>query len=179
MIQSQSNYIWNFGNWESDLVICIRRDFVQLKMKVLFLAIVILCYSTVALSLLGLNTRATLKSKILHLGDLTERGLIETPEQRAEMERLFKKLEKLNQNKKSLAAKSLSGTWLLRWTTSDSILGRGKAKRIGPIKQMLDIKGLRAGNAETVDYGLFQLSRKVTAELDPQTPSLTNVYFKQ
>lgn len=128
----------------------------------------------------GGSNAKTLQKKILDLGDSVNRGLTETEADRMEMEKMFNDLAKLDPTKgKALSNKDLSGTWLLRYTTSDSILGRGKSPRVGPIRQMLDTTALRAANAETVDYKLFKLPRKVVAQLDPQSPSLTNVYFKE
>ncbi len=126
----------------------------------------------------GSNAKA-LKSKILELAETTSRGLTETKEQRTEMLDMFERLEKLNPTKKVLADPKTSGRWLLRYTTSDSILGRGGSPRIGEIVQVLDTKGLKASNSETVKYGPFSVARKVKAELNPISSSEVAVQFKQ
>lgn len=92
---------------------------------------------------------------------------------------MFERLEKLNPTKKVLADPKTSGRWLLRYTTSDSILGRGGSPRIGEIVQVLDTKGLKASNSETVKYGPFSVARKVKAELNPISSSEVAVQFKQ
>jgi hypothetical protein len=146
------------------------------------LVILFLCLFTFAFALFGGGTNGAkaLQKKILDLSDSVNRGLSETPADREQVQKWFYELAKLDPTKgKALSDKDLSGTWLLRYTTSDSILGRGKSPRVGPIRQMLDTTGLRAANSEIVDYKLFKLPRKVVAELDPQGPSLTNVYFKE
>lgn len=120
-----------------------------------------------------------LKSKILELANQTNRGLNESEEQAAEMLELFESLEKLNPTKKVLQSPLTSGRWLLRYTTSDSILGRGGSPRIGEIVQVLDTAGLRASNAEVVKYGPFSVARKVKAELNPISGSEVAVQFKK
>jgi PAP_fibrillin len=41
------------------------------------------------------------------------------------MSELFESLEKLNPTPKSVVSPLLNGTWVLEYTTSDAILGRG------------------------------------------------------
>jgi hypothetical protein len=127
---------------------------------------------------LGSNAKA-LKSSILDLAERTDRGLTESASDRDEMLEMFEKLEKLNPSKKSLSDPKTSGRWLLRYTTSDSILGRGGSPRVGEIVQVLDVKGLKASNAEVVRYGPFNVARKVKAELNPISPSEVAVQFKE
>lgn len=58
-------------------------------------------------------------------------------------------------------------------------MGRGGFPRIGPILQKIDAKNLKAENSEIVRYfGLFDVPRKVTAELIPVSPSKVDVQFK-
>ena len=125
------------------------------------------------------SSRVQLKTQIVSLARETERGLSETPDQRQKMLVLFEKLEKLNPAPKSLASPNTSGRWSLEYTTSDSILGRGGFKRLGPIYQSIDVQKLTAENSEVVDYKLFRLSRSVRAELAPVSPSKVDVFFKQ
>ena len=97
------------------------------------------------------------------------------------MKALFEQLEKQTPTKQSLKSKDVSGVWELKYTTSDTILGRGsKFKRVGPILQSIDVENLKAENSETLDcFGLFKLSRKVSAELVPVSASKVDVFFKQ
>lgn len=44
---------------------------------------------------------------------------------------------------------------------------------------MIDAVNLKAENSETVDYGLFKVDRKVTADLTPMSKSKVAVQFKQ
>ena len=44
---------------------------------------------------------------------------------------------------------------------------------------MIDAINLKAQNSETVDYGLFKIDRKVTADLTPISKSKVAVQFKQ
>lgn len=127
----------------------------------------------------GGSMRVKLKAEILSLARETERGLSETPEQRQRMLKLFGKLEKLNPSPKSLASPNTNGRWSLEYTTSDSILGRGGFKRLGPIYQSIDTEKLTAENSEVVDYKLFRLSRSVRAELATVSATKVDVFFKQ
>lgn len=124
--------------------------------------------------------RIKLKNEILELASSSQRGLTETPEQREKMSQLFSKLEKLNPTTKPLKSNLVNGDWSLEYTTSDSILGRGDFPRIGPIVQKIDTTTLSAENSETVNYfGFLKVPRKVSAKLDPQSDSFTNVQFKR
>lgn len=122
--------------------------------------------------------RSQIKSELLDLCTDTERGLKETPEQRQKIDTLFQELEKINPTKAPLKSDKVDGVWSLRYTTSDSILGRNGSPRVGPILQTIDTKNLRAENTEVVRYfNVFDVPRKVTAKLDPQSDRLTNVQF--
>jgi hypothetical protein len=130
------------------------------------------------------SQRTNLKSKILSLASETQRGLTATESQKEEMEQLFVQLEKLNPTPNPLVnAKnkpSVDGDWDLRYTTSDSILGKGGFPRVGPIVQNIDTTTLSAKNSEVVKYGyLFDVPRSVTAELSPVNGRLTDVKFKR
>jgi hypothetical protein len=127
----------------------------------------------------GGQSKQRLKSQILSLASSTKRGLTETGAQRMEMLSLFEKLEKLSPAKQALKSPLTAGTWLLRYTTSDSILGKGGSPRVGEIVQVLDVQGLKASNAEIVQYGPFKLERKVKASLTPVGPSEVAVQFEE
>ena len=121
-----------------------------------------------------------LKTKILNLAKSTKRGLTETTEQKKEMEKLFNQLEKKNKYKKSLSSPLINAVWQLEYTTSDSILGRNRSPRIGPILQTIDAPNGFAKNSETVQYlGFLNIPRSVTAAISPLTPSKVLVQFKQ
>jgi hypothetical protein len=125
-------------------------------------------------------SRSQLKNDILTLSREVERGVTETNDQRKQMEKLFTALEKMNPTKKPLGSELLvESVWNLEYTTSDSILGRNDFPRVGPILQKIDISTLTAENSETVSYFGINVPRKVTANLDPQTDSLTNVLFQK
>ena len=122
---------------------------------------------------------SALKSQILDLSRSVNRGLTETPKDKAQMEKLFKQLEAKSPTKSPLNQPSLAdGVWSLEYTTSDSILGRGGYDRIGPILQLIDTKNLKAENSETIGFFGFKIPRKVTAELTPMTKSKVAVLFK-
>ena len=127
----------------------------------------------------GGQSKQQLKSQILSLASSTNRGLTETGAQRAEMLSLFEKLEKQSPTKQALKSPLTAGTWYLRYTTSDSILGKGGSPRVGEIVQVLDVQGLKASNAETVQYGPFKVARKVKASLTPVGPSEVAVQFEE
>lgn len=123
---------------------------------------------------------ASLKAEILTLSSSVERGLTETPQDRQRMCELFESLEKCNPRSDTLSSPYLNGTWVLRYTTSDAILGRKKAafgvfqggkSKVGEILQSLDTKNLRAENAEVVNYFGLNINRKVSSELTPISPS--------
>ena len=123
---------------------------------------------------------ASLKTEILELSRAVDRGLSENDEQRTRLLELFEALERKNPNKNTLASKYTSGIWTLEYTTSDSILGRGDGfKRVGPILQTLDTTSLTAENSELVDYRLFKLPRKVSAQLVPMSSTKVEVLFKK
>jgi hypothetical protein len=125
--------------------------------------------------------RCQLKSQILTLASQTSKGLIATPSQQEEMERLFIQLEQLNPTSNPLKSKnpSVNGDWELKYTTSDSILGKGDFPRIGPIVQSINTDNLSAKNSEVVRYFIIDLPRSVTAELSPVNGRLTDVQFKR
>ena len=62
---------------------------------------------------------ASLKGKILQLANETRRGLDESPEEKERMRMLFQEMENFNPNPDSLKCPSTSGTWDLKYTTSD------------------------------------------------------------
>lgn len=111
----------------------------------LFVALLQLSCSLVAGMILQGSRREVLKREILELGRKTQRGLSETQEERSKMLSLFTQLEALNSEKKTIASKKLNGTWVLEYTTSESILGKnnksglfqGGKKKVGKILQII------------------------------------------
>ena len=126
------------------------------------------------------GSRKSLKNEILSLANKTERGLLETEEEKTKMRKLFEKLEALNPTKSTLASPLLNAVWDLKYTTSSGILGRGEKNRpVGKILQTINAEKLTAENSETIKYANFlQVPRKVTAELNPISPSEVQVQFK-
>lgn len=123
---------------------------------------------------------AALKSEILSLAKKVERGLIETTDEKETMLRLFEQLEKKNKYKDSLKSPLINAVWDLKYTTSDSILGRNGSKRVGPILQTIDGPNLYAKNTETLSFlGIINVPRSVTAALTPMTGSKVAVQFKK
>lgn len=121
-----------------------------------------------------------LKTEILALARQTKRGLTETPAERDQMLVLFEQLEKKNKYKDSLKSPLVNAIWDLEYTTSDSILGRGGAVKVGPILQTIDAPNLYAFNSEVVNYfGFLKLPRTVSAELTPMSTSKVAVQFKK
>lgn len=119
-----------------------------------------------------------IKTKLINLCIKTQRGLIETPEERKEILDLFEKLEKLNPRKDSLSSEYLSAVWQLEYTTSDSILGRGGFKKIGEILQVIDTKKLVAENSEVISFFGIPIPRKVNSILTPLSKSKVRVQFQ-
>eukprot|EP00978_Attheya_sp_CCMP212_P013606 scaffold34157_cov52-Attheya_sp.AAC.3 len=124
-------------------------------------------------------TRQKLKTDILQISLDTDRGLKASPEQKAELQKIFKKLERLNPTKSPLKSNKVNGDWSLEYTTSDLILGKGGFPRVGPIVQKIDTIALEAENSELVSYFGLKVPRKVTASLEPQNNKLVNVQFKR
>lgn len=123
---------------------------------------------------------AALKSEILTLASKVDRGFIETSEEKETMLKLFEQLEKKNKFKDSLKSPLINAVWDLKYTTSDSILGRNGSKRIGPILQIIDGPNLFAKNTETLSFlGFINVPRSVTAALTPMTGSKVAVQFKK
>lgn len=126
------------------------------------------------------NDRNELKLAILELSTETERGLIATSEQQDKLLQLFEQLETLNPTDKPLQSDLVNGKWLLRYTTSDSILGRNSMfPKVGPIFQTIDTTRLYAENSEVVSYYGLKVPQRVSAELYPQNDQLTKVQFKR
>lgn len=120
------------------------------------------------------------KSKLLGLSRKVNRGLTETPEERAEILKLFEQLEKSSLSKSTLASKDLSAVWNLEYTTSDAILGRNDVPKFGPVLQTIDAGNLKAKNAEVrLYFGFLKVPVEVTANLTPTSPSRVDVQFKQ
>lgn len=125
------------------------------------------------------NVKA-IKSELLSAARRVNRGLTETPEDKLKIASLFEELEKANTNKNTLANAALNAKWVLEYTTSDSILGRGSSPKVGPIFQTIDTINLFAENAEVVKYfNIFEVPRKVTAALTPISQSKVAVQFKK
>lgn len=125
------------------------------------------------------NQVQTLKKEILDLSRQLNRGLDGKPEDRSKLLDLFEKLEAKNSKKSTLGQPSLAdGLWNLEYTTSDDILGKGSFPRLGGILQKIDTVNLKAENREVLDVFGFKLSRKITADLTPLSPSMVAVQFK-
>jgi hypothetical protein len=126
------------------------------------------------------SIREKLKSELLDLATETKRGLVATPEQQDVIQKKFAILERLNPTTKPLKSDRINGVWDLRYTTSESILGKGDGfERVGPIKQMINTVNLSAYNSEVVNYYGVKVPRKITAELIPRNDKLTKVQFKR
>ena len=151
--------------------------------KAFIFSITCILYPALAFPLLELpgtgNARNELKSEILSLADRTKRGLDSTPDERAQMQKLFSKLERLNPTKNPLKSEKVNGRWSLDYTTSDSILGKGGFPRVGPIVQMIDTTSLKAENSEVVSYFGLRIPRKIEAKLTPESGQFTKVQFKK
>ena len=153
-------------------------------MRTTFLAVLLVALECVkGLKLPNFNAvgrRQMIKNEILQLARAVDRGLTETAIDKKKMKDLFETLEKLNASKNTLQSSNLNAIWLLEYTTSDSILGRGSDPRVGPIFQKIDAINLTAENSETVRYlNLFNIPRKVTATLRPISGSKVAVQFKR
>ena len=143
-----------------------------------------LLHNVSALAWLGglkTSTKAgKLKEEILTLANETKRGLTESTQQRDQMQKLFASLEKENKIKASLSSPLVNAVWDLKYTTSDTILGRGGSPRVGPILQTIDAPNRFAKNSETVRYfGFLDVPRAVLAEINPISPSKCAVQFKK
>ncbi|KAI8477172.1 MAG: hypothetical protein J3K34DRAFT_398508 [Monoraphidium minutum] len=122
------------------------------------------------------ESRMEKKQELLDYLAPLKRGLLATPEQRAEVEARAAALERANPTPKPLASPLLNGRWRLEYTTSDSILGTSKPAFLrpsGPIYQFLDGGSLKAKNQET-----GPLYNSVDAELTPLSSSKVKVQFK-
>ena len=96
------------------------------------------------------------------------------------MQKMFASLEKLNKNKASLSSPLVNAVWDLKYTTSNTILGRGGSPRVGPIFQTIDAPNGFAKNSETVRYfGFLDVPRAVTAAITPVNPSKCAVQFQK
>jgi len=113
----------------------------------------------------------TLKNELLTLSKKVNKGLTETAEDRTTIAELFNKIESFNTQNATLTNKNLNAVWSLEYTTSDSILDRGGAPKVGPILQTIDASNLKAENKEVRKYFVFNVPFKVTAELTPSSPS--------
>ena len=122
----------------------------------------------------GFKTKSNLKNlknEILSISKKVNRGLTETAEDRSRIAELFNKIESYNTQNATLSSKNINDVWSLEYTTSDSILDRGGALKVGPILQTIDAINLKAENKEVRKYLIFDVPFKVTAELTPSTPS--------
>ena len=109
-------------------------------MEILFKLTTILCflsYNTYSLnygSFLnrnGNNNIQNMKTELLTLSRKVNKGLLETPEDRMKIMELFDKIEKYNKRNSTLTNDDLNAVWSLEYTTSDSILDRKGAPKIG------------------------------------------------
>jgi hypothetical protein len=103
------------------------------------------------------------------------RGANATEEQKSNVDKLARELERLNPTKEVLGPK-LSAKWKLLYTTSDSILGTSRPpflRPFGDIFQTIDAENLKARNQET-----FPFFNAVEAELIPENKRTVKVQFK-
>ena len=98
---------------------------------------------------------------------------------RPEVERAIERCEADNPTPVTLC-ESLSGTWRLIYTTSDSILGTKRMRLFRPrprILQSIDVGKLKAKNEEWVLRGLMK--NQVVADLEPRDDGRTaDVQFR-
>jgi hypothetical protein len=137
-----------------------------------------------------------LKMELLDLCDSTRRG-VDSPAGSKERERIIALIEQLEPVSPTPAEQILSsgdidGEWTLRWTTSESILGRQRPRGLRvdlpsssrPITQTIDSKALTAKNVEPITtfrwvLGGIKYCNSVEAELTPLTASKVAVQFKK
>ena len=116
-------------------------------------------------------------SQLLEAIKPLKRGLAASADDKQEVERLARALERRNPTKRPLASELVNGQWELLYTTSESILGASRPAFLrpwGPIYQVIDAVGLTAANKEGAP-----LFNSVTAELVPQSAAKVTVQFKQ
>lgn len=109
--------------------------------------------------------------------------------ERQQIIELVEKLETINPEPKPLASDAINGEWRLRWTTSESILGRNRMRgfRVDldrPILQEIDAKNLKARNVEPITtfrwiLGGVRYTNNVEAALTPVSESKVVVQFKK
>jgi hypothetical protein len=105
------------------------------------------------------------------------RGATATEEDCERIDQICKQLEKVNPTKDPLKSPLINGKWLLRYTTSESILKKGRPAFLrpnGPIYQAINTDTLRAQNLET-----WPTFNQVTANLEPVSGSKVIVKFDQ
>jgi len=132
-----------------------------------------------------------MRSDLLNLCDKTQRGVTspEDSEDRKLIMELVEKLEKVNPEPKPLSSDLINGNWRLRWTTSQSILGRNRMRgfRVDlerPIFQEIDAVKLTARNVEPITsfrwlFGGLKYTNNVQAVLTPMNDSKVMVQFKK
>eukprot|EP00890_Picochlorum_soloecismus_P003562 jgi/Picsp_1/4206/NSC_01715-R1_probable plastid-lipid-associated protein chloroplastic-like len=121
------------------------------------------------------EVRLTKKQDLLDGLKGLERGAKSTEEQKSNVDKLARELERLNPTKEVLGPK-LSAKWKLLYTTSDSILGTSRPpflRPFGDIFQTIDAENLKARNQET-----FPFFNAVEAELIPENKRKVKVQFK-
>lgn len=144
--------------------------------------LVLLCLTVggLALNLNAFSAKSTtaIKKELLELSNKVQRGLIETEQERAKILQLFEQLEKKNPTKEPLKSPKINAIWSLDYTTSDSILGRGGAKRVGKILQKIDAVNLKGENSEVRNYFGLNVPVSVTADFSPMSKSkVSNTLF--
>mmetsp|Transcript_30081 Transcript_30081/g.61950 ORF Transcript_30081/g.61950 Transcript_30081/m.61950 type:complete len:280 (-) Transcript_30081:136-975(-) len=134
-----------------------------------------------------------LRAELLALSDNTLRG-VDSPEGSEPRQRIMEIIEQLEKQNPTpteqvLTSGDIDGEWVLRWTTSESILGRKRTRgfRVDlnrPILQIINSKELTAKNVEPVTtfrwiFGGIKYTNSVEAELKVMTPSKVAVQFKK
>eukprot|EP01036_Dinobryon_divergens_P047769 gene47769-64075_t len=85
----------------------------------------------------------------------------------------------MNLSKEPLKDPNINATWTLEYTTSDTVLGRGGWKRVGPTLQIIDTTNLKAENKEVLSIFGLEIPQSVKAEITPTSKSEVAVQFKR
>lgn len=119
--------------------------------------------------------RLEAKDELLSSVQGLQRGVKATEDDKLRVDRLARRLEKMNPTRNVLGPE-LSARWKLEYTTSDSILGTSRPAFLrpnGPIYQTIRAEQLQARNQET-----WPFFSAVEAVLEPVNASKVIVVFK-
>ena len=148
----------------------------------IFFFFMFLCHevkSNIFKKLQASSRKNKLKKDILDLSRKLQRGLLDDAENEKKMQNLFRQLEELNTNGNTLSNPNLSGDWNLEYTSSKTLIGKGKiGRKTGEISQKINVKNLKAENSEVISFfGLPPFKSSVTANLRPESKSKAGVIF--